>query len=438
MRHFIMIFLLISALLNPSPAATGQSSSAEFLPLDFSTRAYAHIVHLAGLGHRHVGTTNDRLTVQYIKKQFMDMNIAVEIQPFEFKSFEYSRITLQAGDKEYDVQGLGLDPYKGKREYKGKALVVDLNEPLISCAPEQFEGKTIITNNWNGHFQLVRFKPEIVIYVDASAFADLKSQDELPYTLHIEGEYKKYKSANIIGTIGNDNPSSKEIMITAHYDTYRTNNPGASDNASGVGVMLELARSFKKIENRLNCAVKFVGFGAEEVGVVGSRNYLQSNAGPLHNCELLFNIDDVGGSGPILVEMTGGVTGIAETKCASQIPEDVKAFSWEGVNSHWRMLADDDLLKIMAASNHPRWLVDVVNRSIEELGYTVQLTGTQGSDQIAFAQAGIVTSGIGIISQYRHGPNDVPENINTKSLRIAGEIAAQVVRHAANRLKVNN
>jgi hypothetical protein len=438
----VLIYVLILLLLNPSPSVTRQTSNDDVFPEEFSTRALTHIVHLAGLGHRQVSTENDRHTVQYIKDQFEDMDIAVEIQPFAFESFEYTKTVFQVGNRQFDVQSLGLNPYKNrfrdKREYEGTAFLIDLNDPMIRYTQDQIEGKAVIANNWNGHFRLLPFQPELVIYVDSSTFAELESQHEIPYTLRIQGKYKMYESANIIGIVGNGNPSSKEILITAHFDTYRKNNPGASDNASGVAVMLELARYFKKIESKLNCVVKFVGFGAEEVGVVGSRNYLHSNVESLRHCELLFNIDDVGGSGPVLVEMAGGVTGIPETKCESQIPEHVQACSWEGVYSRWRMLADDNLMKIMTASNHPPWLVDVVNQSVADLGYSIRATGTQGSDQIAFAQAGIVTSGVGIISQHSHTSKDVPENINTQSLKIAAEIAAHVVLNTANRFKASN
>jgi hypothetical protein len=131
--------------------------------------------------------------------------------------------------------------------------------------------------------------------------------------------------------------------------------------------------------------------------------------------------------------MAGGVSGISEKKCLSQIPEAVKTHSWEGVESQWRMLADDGLMRIFAASNHPDWLVDIINRSVEELGYDIQPTGTQGSDQLAFAQAGIVTSGIGIISGFSHTPQDTPENIDKKSLRKAGDITTSVVLSAIER-----
>jgi hypothetical protein len=411
----------------------------KFLPDNFNSEVLAHILHLAGLRHRQAGTQNDRLTIQYIKDQFENMFLDVEIQPFEFESFEYTNVNFQVGDKRFDVVGLGFDPYKNKREYKGTGLLLDLNDSQISFTQDEIEGNAIITNNWRGHFRLLRFKPEIIIYVDPDVLEEMKSHEALHFKLEIEGGYQKYTSANVIGTVGNGGspsngrPLAKEFLITAHFDTYRQNNPGASDNASGVGILLELARYFKKIESELDHTVKFIAFGAEEIGIIGSRNYLSNNTESLQRCELLFNIDDVGGNGRIRVEMTGGISGISETKCLSQIPESVRTYPWEGIRSYWRMLPDDDLMKIFMASNHPDWLVDVINKSVGELGYNIQPTGTQGSDQLAFAQAGIVTTGIGIISNFSHTPQDIPSRINEKSLKIAGEIAALVIQNAIKR-----
>jgi hypothetical protein len=439
MKRFVIFYLIVILLLFFVLAFPENPPGYKLLPENFVKKAFDHIVNLAELGHRQVGTENDRHAIQYISEQFEDMGLDVEIQPFEFESFEYTDVTLEMGKKRFDVEGLGFDPYKNKRSYEGKALLIDLNDSKIPFTQDEIEGRTVITDNWKGHFQLLRFKPGLIIYLDPKDFDQMKSQGESPFQLSIQGGYKKYRSANIIGTVGNGGfssdgkSSSREFLITAHFDTYRQSNPGASDNASGIGLLLELARHFKKIEGELDCIVKFVAFGAEEIGVIGSRNYLFTNTESLRKCELLFNIDDVGGNGNVLVEMIGGVSGIPQTKCLSQIPESVKTHSWEGVESRWRMLAGDDLMRIFSASNHPDWLVDIINRSVEELGYDIQPTGTQGSDQLAFAQAGIVTSGIGIISEFSHTPQDTPENIDKKSLRKAGEITAHVVLNAIER-----
>lgn len=294
----------------------------------------------------------------------------------------------------------------------------------------------MITNDWFAHFRLLQYKPGLIIYLTPDEFNKINLEGDLRFQLSINGEIKKFDSANVIAQIGKSSPSAKEILITAHLDTYRTNNPGASDNASGISVVLELAKYFKQIEDELSCVIKFIAFGGEEVGILGSRHYLYSNFESLQNCELLFNLDDVGGHNRIVVEKEGGVQGLSTAKGLSQIPELIKTSPWEGVNSYWRILPqEDELLKIFGASNHPGWLVKAVEESIDRLGYDVVYTGTQGSDQLAFAQAGIVTSGIGIIGDHAHTPEDKPEHINRDSLKKAGEITAHVVINTMKRMK---
>lgn len=89
-----------------------------------------------------------------------------------------------------------------------------------------------------------------------------------------------YSSYNIvaqrIGTTG------KQLIVGAHYDSApsgiglggtfldRSTLEGTNDNASGMGVLLELAQ---RLEPETNLTYTFILFGAEEVGLVGSRYY---------------------------------------------------------------------------------------------------------------------------------------------------------------------
>ncbi len=94
-------------------------------------------------------------------------------------------------------------------------------------------------------------------------------------------------------------PDYGTIYIGAHYDTvYRLNNgpyggPGANDNASGTGVLLELARVVAG--DAFSPTLKFIAFGAEEDGLVGSRFYV--NTMPFverMQAEGMLNLDCVG------------------------------------------------------------------------------------------------------------------------------------------------
>lgn len=70
---------------------------------------------------------------------------------------------------------------------------------------------------------------------------------------------KSYK--NIIATTNGTKSSKSWLLIGAHYDS-AVDSPGADDNASGVAVMLEVARILR--QNPLSQRLKFVAFTLEE------------------------------------------------------------------------------------------------------------------------------------------------------------------------------
>lgn len=69
------------------------------------------------------------------------------------------------------------------------------------------------------------------------------------------------ESANVIADTPNVNPNQPHVVIGAHLDTVAVA-PGAEDNASGVAVLLELAR-MAAVEPP-EVPVRFIAFGAEE------------------------------------------------------------------------------------------------------------------------------------------------------------------------------
>lgn len=93
--------------------------------------------------------------------------------------------------------------------------------------------------------------------------------------------------------------SPEVLLVGAHYDGLGMSSsghpyPGADDNASGVAALLEVARL---ATTRLPAAaldVVFVAFGAEEVGLVGSRAYRRHPTVSLERIVLFINLDMVG------------------------------------------------------------------------------------------------------------------------------------------------
>jgi len=89
-----------------------------------------------------------------------------------------------------------------------------------------------------------------------------------------------YTSQNVVAWRPADVKSAKKkakttplVIVGAHYDAVKAGQ-GADDNASGVGVMLELAE--RVADCRLPYDLVFVAFGAEEVGLIGSNRYSRS------------------------------------------------------------------------------------------------------------------------------------------------------------------
>lgn len=87
----------------------------------------------------------------------------------------------------------------------------------------------------------------------------------------------EYESENIIAT--KKGKFDQTVIIGAHYDSVSERScedigeifSGAGDNASGVGVMLEAAEILS--EYKTLGTIKFIAFGAEEVGLRESRYY---------------------------------------------------------------------------------------------------------------------------------------------------------------------
>lgn len=111
-----------------------------------------------------------------------------------------------------------------------------------------------------------------------------------------------YKSQNIIGFYNNQAPST--ILITAHYDhiglggklsnsqgVHAVHN-GADDNASGVAMLLSLAKSAAHLNRQFN--YMFVGYGAHEVGLFGSDYFAKKLPKQLKNIYLALNFDMIG------------------------------------------------------------------------------------------------------------------------------------------------
>lgn len=99
-------------------------------------------------------------------------------------------------------------------------------------------------------------------------------------------------SHNIVVTLEGSKYPDEIISFGAHYDSVPFST-GVYDNGAGSVIIMELLRHFK--ENPPIRTIKFVWYGSEEVGLLGSKAYLKAHEEELKKHLLMINVD-VGGS----------------------------------------------------------------------------------------------------------------------------------------------
>jgi Zn-dependent M28 family amino/carboxypeptidase len=151
--------------------------------------------------------------------------------------------------------------------------------------------------------------------------ADARSRDFHPVALpaklkaHMVSKVRPFESNNVIAMLpGLDRKLNEAVMYTAHYDHLgvRPDMPGdniyngANDNATGCGILLELAHVFSLAAQRPRRSILFTAVTAEEQGLLGSEYLGKHPPIPASKIALDLNYDDVPPLGaPEEVEVSG-------------------------------------------------------------------------------------------------------------------------------------
>ena len=152
--------------------------------------------------------------------------------------------------------------------------------------------------------------------------ADARSPGFHPVTLpvklkaHMVSKIRPFESNNVIAMLpGSDLKLKNEaVMFTAHYDHLgiRPDMPGdniyngANDNATGCGILLEIARAYSEAASKPRRSILFASVTAEEQGLLGSEYLGKHPPVPAGKISLDLNYDDVPPLGsPEEVEVSG-------------------------------------------------------------------------------------------------------------------------------------
>jgi len=119
----------------------------------------------------------------------------------------------------------------------------------------------------------------------------------------ITSKVRPFESNNVIAMLPGVDPSlkSQAVMYTAHYDHLgiRPDMPGdniyngANDNATGCGILLEVARTFAQATEKPHRSILFASVTAEEQGLLGSEYLGLHPPVPAGRIALDLNYDDL-------------------------------------------------------------------------------------------------------------------------------------------------
>lgn len=114
--------------------------------------------------------------------------------------------------------------------------------------------------------------------------------------LSIQNESGPTSAHHVVGEVPGS-PGDEIIIVGAHYDSHDIS-PGAMDDGAGTALLMELARLFAPLAGRFSRTLRFVAFAVEELGVLGSTEYVRLHADQTRDWALMVNLDSGVGPGP--------------------------------------------------------------------------------------------------------------------------------------------
>ena len=364
----------------------------------------AMVGHLAKLqeiadahaGTRAVGTPGYEASVDYVVDVLRTRGFDVQTPEFQTRVFESGDPVLTVGGTAVKAHELQFSAGTSPDGVTGP-LVAAPADGTPGCAPVDYKGlpvkdAVVLVDRGSCHFSE---KQTIAARLGAAALIIADNVDEermggtlggdtdvtIPVvsvskadgarlraepgsvTLILDATTKSVSARNILAQTKTGS-TQNVVMVGAHLDSV-SECPGINDNGSGVAAVLETAAQLGS-EPAVRNAVRFAFWGAEEIGIVGSKKYIQSlTVEQLKDIALYLNFDMIGSPNPGYFTYDGDQSADPGDESPPRVPEGSPGIE--------------------------RTFVDY----LKSLGKTAQDTGFDGrSDYDSFTKAGIPAGGL--------------------------------------------
>ncbi|AOT70418.1 M28 family peptidase [Geosporobacter ferrireducens] len=311
---------------------------------------YDHIKELSQPKYegRYPGTEGNQLALKYVADYFEKIGVGpggerdTYFQYFEamvpfYGSEPFFRVMNQEGEiiQRYRIREDYRDSHQGRGFVEGELMY--LNQHMIFYEKEKLKDKIVLvdlplraedtryakesgvkaiiltaySDRWavvdpvkmtKASGNLLRLEDEgIIIHaMEIPTFLQLKGYAEKGYRTAIGYEYvyRKVQTANVLGKIDGKKKDAGYVIFSAHIDHVGTDYdgryfPGALDDASGMAMVMELARVIKEQKYQPDKTILFVGWNHEEGGIVGSNYYADHPLYPLEKTQVV-QLDCIG------------------------------------------------------------------------------------------------------------------------------------------------
>jgi Iap family predicted aminopeptidase len=242
-------------------------------------------------GNRAAGTAGERATAKYVARRLRAAGYRVAVEEVPVPAFsERSEPRLTAASRRYEARTL---QFSGSGAIAGTVRAAGLgcsaeslaaldrgNVALIQRGTCSFRAKALAAQRAgaaavlivdeqpvNGSLQRPGVRvPVLAVGASAAGLAGERVR------VAVDATSTMRRSPSVIGDTGAAG-ARRVLMAGGHLDSV-PEGPGLNDNGSGVAAVLEIAEELGGRRLPKGIAVRFAFWGAEEIGLVGSRRYV--------------------------------------------------------------------------------------------------------------------------------------------------------------------
>jgi len=304
--------------------------------------AYKNLVIMCDrFGSRFAFTEEEKLARDFIEKKFEEYGLEnVRVEPFKYFGWKRGKASLEVlepFEKKIPVISLVLSPPTPKEGLEGEVVYLGSGSPdEFKAKKDEIEGKIVLCSSAaspDGKRYHRRTKYGYAVEFGAIGFIFMNhNPGKLPPTGSLrpayrmageipaigismeDGEFiirnmkgrrlrvRMYNESqivpdatswNVVGEIVGSKYPDDIVVLGGHYDGHDISQ-GALDNCSGVVSIMEVARTLAKHKGSFKRTIRFIAFGAEELGVTGSTCYVDQHKDEIPRFNMMINVDGGG------------------------------------------------------------------------------------------------------------------------------------------------